>query len=255
MLGLKLISQAIRMLAGNIWVTVQITMLPLAIGYGLALGANYLLFGPEFYQIMTGAQMPVQADQKLFLGLFISLIIIVPVFCWSAVAWHRYVLLKEPPTSVLPKIHWPGIRSYFWNGVKIAFVVFLTLLPIFLLFYLFRDLILSNPFASPFMLILIMLVLFLFGLPAVLRMALVLPAAAIAKPLSLKGAWTATKGYFPALIIVTLMFAVLNWVTGQFSGPGWVNMALFAFSNWLRYALGVSVVTALYSTCIEKRAS
>lgn len=253
MLGIRLFIHALKMLFHDFGVTLRITMLPLFLGYGLAFGIIYLLFGTEFFDVMTGKLNPMQATQPFFPAMLILLVITALTYCWSAIAWHRFVLLQERPESMLPGIQWSGVGRYLWAGIKIFLVVLFVMVPVMFLFAQFRMVIFANPFAPPLMAVLIVFALLLLGATLVFRIALVLPATAIGQPISLLESWKATTGYFLALVGVVLFLAAVRGVTAVFPAAGLVGLVPVVALSWLSYALAVSVLTTLYGVCVEKR--
>lgn len=254
MLGLKLISHAFKMLFHDFGLTLRITLLPVLIGYGIAFSLVFLLFGAEVFEAMNGTLNPAEIPQKFFLASVVQLIIILPTFCWSAIAWHRYVLLQERPASLLPGFQWDGIKSYFWVGLKIALAAFVVLIPLVLIVSYFGAVWFINPLAFPLVGIAIVLVFMLSITAAYFRISLVLPAVAIGQQMSLAESWAMTKGYFPTFFVIALLLWGVNWSASLFTGPGLVNWVGFIAVNWLSYALGVSLLTTLYGVCAEKRA-
>lgn len=253
MLGLKLIGLAIGMLTSNIRAAVQITVLPLMIGYGLAFTIVYLLFGGEFFEVMSGLK-PIEDTNRLLPGFLILSILVLPTFCWSAVAWHRFVLLHERPKILLPAFRSSDIASYFWAGGRIALVGLVALTSILLALFLFGAAVFSIPVAAvPVLEFVVVAVLNFLGSVAFFRIALILPAVAINRPMTLKQSWVATRGHVTAFVVVTVFLFTLNWIISLFAEIESVNWVLYIVFTWFTYAFNVSLLTMLYATCEDKQ--
>ncbi len=249
MLGLKLFIHAFKMLFHDIWVTVRITLFPLIIGYGLAYAVMYLVTGYGYSGDLVGQVLLTGFSGTFYLGFLAALAILAFTFCWSAVGWHRFALLNEQPKAYLPVLNTPLIKAYFGAGVKLFLAMIAVAIPAMLLLFLIVRVTDGSATAR-------LVVFSIYGVllsVLALRLALVLPAASLGKPIGLRTSWEATGGIFAALVVVTIASNGLGSLAGVF-GNSAIGMVLGFFLSWLSFALGISVLTTLYGYCIEKRA-
>jgi hypothetical protein len=249
MLGIQLFFRAFKMLFHDIWVTVRLTLFPLAIGGVLIGGLLTLVFGVGGLEFEQGTFTPKDATAGIFLPSVISFAILMFVICWSAVGWHRYVLLQERPDAFLPKLNGALLGAYFWAIVRFFLVSLVILFPVVMLAMWL--LIVVGAGETTFILTISAVLIVASAL--MFRIALIIPAAAIGKPSTIRESWQATKGYFWAFVIVAFASNLLNGLAQRIEGDGFVSWALFFILYWLSFAVSISILTTLYGHCIEKR--
>lgn len=249
MLGIKLVVHAVKILFYNIWATVRLTLFPMIIGYGIAFGIVYLLAGDTVFALTEGlADGRVTPDANIYLATGLAMVVMVLAFCWAAVGWHRFVLLDEQPGALLPSFGWSYIKSYYWACIRIFLVVF----AIMFLMTLFMSVLSSVGLG----IVVIFPALFLVSIVCYVlsfRFSLILPGAAVGKPMSLVQSWNATRGQsLTFLIILVLMFG-FGILVEQFLLLGFVGTIIWAFLSWLGFAFGISILTTFYGIFVEKR--
>jgi len=248
MLGVRLFIHAFTMLFHDFWATVRLILFPLLIGVVL-IGGLFFLLGNVGATI--GANGPDETTVGFVAAILISLVIAVFVVCWSAVGWHRYVLLQERPGALLPKVNGPFLRAYLWAGVKVFLIALLLFVPVVILAVPIIPQLVNE--VNPRVFILVNVVLSIVFAAIFFRVTLIMPAAAVGNPLTIGESWKATKGYFWAFVIVAVASNALNFLANVIGGDGLVALALSLLFNLLSFAVGVSILTTLYGACIEQR--
>lgn len=178
-----------------------------------------------------------------------------------AIAWHRFVLLDEVPGPVWPRVLLMTLGSYVLRSVGLFLLLALLLslisIPMFMLG--------GSEFAAIAVFVMI-------GVPAVLalvvlnfRWSLILPAAAIGQPISMKQARRATEGKSKLILFLTLLYSILPVVIGAAVGvvrevlsaldslPLPLELALNGAMNAFLFLVGASMLTTLYGVFIEGR--
>lgn len=167
---------------------------------------------------------------------------------WLAVAWHRYVLLGEAPKGWLPK----------WHGISILwYILYLWLIALILLGL---GLIVGAPtfalafYLAPLAQILSVVVVALPMIYVWLRLAVLLPLAAIGERGTIKGAWTVTRParlpLFLLSIVLLILFAgmqILAIPENLFLIP--VLIVLY----WFVWMMTLTMFTVIYGHYVEGR--
>lgn len=176
------------------------------------------------------------------------------VATWIAVAWHRFILLEEYP-GLLPPLSVQTILPYFGKSFVIGLLLLAAVVPLSLLAGLVLTVLglSQNALAS-------LVVGFFLGLILTfiwLRLAMVLPGVAIAKPMTNREAWNATKsmsdGIFSAAAILVVFNTGVSILADFLIQPGWVYYVVIVLINWFTMMVGISLLTTLYGHLIEKR--
>jgi hypothetical protein len=191
-------------------------------------------------------------SSALSLAILILLLGFVFVSAWIAVAWHRLILLEEYP-GILPAIAGRPIWSYAGRSVLIGFLTLLAMIPAAILIGL------ASEMLGPGQPIVGLLAGFLLGtfLSFIwLRLAIVLPATALGRPLTISAAWAATAPLSNAILTASAILVGLNVgvavITGAiFQGP--VGVFVDIIVNWTTLMVGTSILTTLYGVVVEKR--
>lgn len=179
---------------------------------------------------------------------------------WIAVAWHRYVLMDEMPDSALPPFDGRRILAYFGYSLLIGVIIVGVGIVVFVpLGVLAAGM--SNGHIGAALLSGVIITFIGYFIVAVVayRLAPILPASAIDKPIKLGDAWAATRGawgailglaFLSALCVVALEFGT-TWVILNISR--WAGIALSLVVSWVELIVGVSIITTLYGVYVEKR--
>ncbi len=199
---------------------------------------------PDF----AGGEVPTSLDgvaQNFFLGL-----LAVIASLWIAVAWHRYVLAEEHPQGWVPRWHGSNMLSYLGRSILIAIIVVLGVtvaaLPVGLLAAMLPGLAGLIAFA-------------LIGFAGYLffRLGVMLPAAAVGRPIKLGEAWEATKADPGAIFVLALIVigtSLLIQLPSLVGGSGTIiDLVYRLVTGWFATIIGISVLTTLYGHYVEGR--
>ncbi len=252
MLGWKIFLHSFRMVFGNLRQVLQITVGPAIIGtlvlFGLALvfGAT----GNLSDQMVSGFASGSPENVSPIFG-FLTLVVVAAVMGWIAVSWHRFVLLEEYPEGFLPVFRSDRVIAYILRILLIGVIAVIAFLPTGLVFAALGEGLIA---VSTILLVVYAIVLAV----CFFRIAIILPAAALGEPLSIRNAWkktTGTTGSIIALMIVAvvfqfcaeLVFSILLFIPV-------LGLLLFLFFMTLVLPMiNVSVLTTMYGIFVEGR--
>lgn len=188
-------------------------------------------------------------------GVLLLLAVTLVTGLWIAVAWHRYVLRVEEPTSIVPEFHGRQLLSYLGRSLLIGVIL---VVPAALLATLagivFKAFAPGLGIGASFVASLIVLVPIIL---VTLRLSPMLPAAALGEKLGIRDAWTSTEGATTEFLGLALIASVASFLIDL---PLFVLMnvvpvaMLWAFAAaWVKMMVGASVLTTVYGHYIEKR--
>ena len=176
-------------------------------------------------------------------------------FVWIAVAWHRYVLLDEMPDGQFPAFNGSRLFSYGLYSLGIGLLALVVGAVVGAVAGLVFAIV-------PVLLFVAALAAMAAALVVFYRLAPVLPATAVGRPLTFGTAWEATKGASSAIIVLAIVSAVASFVIDLpamvLSMGGSIGSTLALLwtlgTDWLRMLVGVSILTTLYGHYVEGRA-
>jgi hypothetical protein len=209
------------------------------------------------------------------------------ITAWIAIAWHRFILLKEP-VGLLPDVFPRAIAQYIPRALLIAVILFIFKYFMGLgLFEAQQWVLFKEPFVLRFSwmaensryisdsigLVTTILVLVLITLPLTyvwLRVALIFPAIAIGRQISIMSAVSSTVRHRWTIFCVTASILVLAFcailVTSRdavdfvyrllFENRYYFSLALKIIHyvvGWFFFMLSLSILTTLYGHVIEGR--
>jgi hypothetical protein len=187
-------------------------------------------------------------------GILLSILLQIIAFTWIAVAWHRYMLLGELGSSMLPA--WRGnlIWSYFAKSLLIGLLMVIAMIIPMMILTLLTVAGLLSP--SAFALI-VPIVLAMLATYISLGVSLVLPGVALQKPMGFGKAWTVTKPLAGQIALLALFImavsTLLHLVTNGLATLPVLAMILSFFVGWAVLMLSVTVLTTLYGHLVEGR--
>ena len=186
----RILGQAVRLVLRNLLMALRISVGPLVLLTIVTQGTGQLMSGGFF----DGGTM-------LLLDILSALIL-----SWVAVAWHRFILREEGQTNLLPPIAGPEIFQHLgWSVVLGLGSMVLGWAVDPLLWTIFAPLGGWSANLGP-PLVLLLLLSYL-GL----RFGLVLPAAALGRPMTLPGSWEVTRPLaWPILGLALINVAALG---------------------------------------------
>lgn len=250
MSGWKIFTYAIRKLTDNLPDALRISVGP----YLTQVAAQ--LYVVQKFGILG---VPVEPEQMTmpdgFLGAMLLLMIVTLVSSlWIAVAWHRFVLLKEEPGAILPSWHGAEILRYFGWSIVIGLILALA----GFLLGLVAGLVVIPLAASAPSIATIIMTIVVGGPVAILfyRFGLKLPAVATGHELSLGDAWARTENSIGTLLQLAVI-AILGGLAVQLPSTlnpdpaSTINVVYSLVVNWIVMMIGVSILTTLYSHFVD----
>lgn len=249
MQGFSVVFFAVWAMVTNMGATLRLTVLPWTIVIATAFAALELSVGAgeRVFQL-------VRPTQALALAGFSPIVIVTHfvlfmVGCWVGVSWHRHILLKEQANRLLPRRNSAAVHTYLPSAVKFTVLAAAMFLMInWLMIPLIPQLGLTGgggKIAS--ILVNAMLV------SLVLRLGLVLPAAAIGKPMSMEQSWDATRGYSGPVFAIALVVVQLVDLTHLLQCSSVADCVLRLMGAWAGLVLTLGALTVLYGVRVQGR--
>ena len=194
MKGWHIFLHSVQMVLRNLHPALQIGLVPIVL---MAILSTVLTSSTGLSLDMLGNEQMMRTafenGQINIGGLLLFACISVFFTLWIFVNWHRYVLLEEYPTGWIPPLRLDRILTYFGKSLMIGLAMAVMLVPLGLAFLL-------GPIGA---------LLFVLGAFFVVvtgyRWFLLLPAAAIGDPLSMREAWDKTRGASGGIILMLVL--------------------------------------------------
>lgn len=248
MKGLSIFLHSVRLVLNNLDVALRVSAVLYLVSAIVELYVA-LNFTPQLEAFDPDAG--VNLDPSVIPAFFLSFAVALVTATWIAVAWHRYVLLEEVPVGWLPKWHGGAFLSYIWRSVLLAFVVvgaaMISMIPIGLLGTIL-------PLLAPVFPLFSVAI----GAYVFFRICPVLPAAAIGSPMTMSGAWAATRGAGGAIlglvlisVAASLVLQVPQWLSDNPTGA--VSLLYGVVITWIATMIGISVFTTFFGHYVEGR--
>ncbi|GLO72185.1 hypothetical protein MACH17_37020 [Phaeobacter inhibens] len=247
MIGWKLFLHSVSMVQRNVPQLMRLFLVPALIVLAIA----YLAIGGLLGDIGLQAR---GFDGNMFFSVLWRIVglwlVIGLIGTWTVVAWHRYILLEEHPRGWLPVLHKVEVGNYILGLIKLLFIA--------MLFYGILGFI-GSVLVQSIGMVGLYLLLAAGALIAIFmyRFALILPAAALGKPIGVSESLALTTGAFGTLFVLGLCLFSLQLVAELilFLVADAVLIAIvldIAFSVVLAI-LNISALTTLYGYYVEKR--
>ncbi len=247
MKGFQLFLHSVKQVFGNMGAAVRISGLL----FMVQIAASVFLGGAA---MVPGGAAGRGAEGYMILPLIVTLI----TGLWIAVAWHRYVLIVEEPTSIVPAFHGHQLLSYLGYSLLICLIL---IIPAVLLGALagiiFKALYSMGAALGVVGSLIATLVILVPVMVIALRLSPVLPAAALGEGLGIRGAWASTEGAAPDFLSLALIAGLASFL---------IDLPLFAFmslmplamlwaflTSWVKMMVGASILTTVYGHYIQKR--
>jgi hypothetical protein len=250
MKGMQIFQHSLRQITNNLAAALKIS------GglYLIETVINLLLGAP---MMGSGGMGPGMMGGGAAFGILVASIASLFIAVWIAVAWHRYVLLAEEPTAVLPPFLGDKIGAYFFKALLIGIVVVV----VGVIIGMIVGLVAMPMFSAGLGLIGMLFFALLVQVPLIflgLRMATALPGAAIDVDHGFLAGWEATSDDWQSILQLSVIMALALWVLnllGVFVF-GWVPLLARIWQfviGWPVTMVGLSVLTTLYGHYIQKR--
>ncbi|MBO6601642.1 hypothetical protein [Boseongicola sp. H5] len=259
--GYQLLRHVVQQVFGNLGQAARLTLLLTILPYALTVALVTSLAGPDLMamdQTAPGYHEEVERFEAYLLEnagtvlLYVLLLLAVSVisYAWAAVGWHRYVLLEERGGLLLPNWNWSFVGRYLWAAFRIFVIILLIAVAFSVLSVVIRAFT-----ESPSIFGFLSLGVTIGFLWVVTRIGLILPSAALGKPMGLGESWSLTRPVSGAIllpiIVIPIVFALLNGVL-QFVPL--IGLVLVFFVLWLQLLVNLALMTTLYGNLVEGRA-
>lgn len=244
MKGLHIIRHSIQMILRNLLDILRLGLIPVAVVVGSVAALFALVFAT------ASEQGPGAGATLLFIAVFL---IAVACSLWFIVNWHRFVLLEDYPKGWIPPFHGDRMASYVGHALMLSLIMFLAMIPLFLSQLFLAQV--GSVFVASGGVAIFFLVMSVLGM----RLSVILPAAAIGKPLTLKDAFHVTKGANWTICVVMFLLAgchfVVSILIGLLSAGQMAALALVLAVPVQLFLtiLPVSILTTLYGHYVEGR--
>lgn len=212
-----------------------------------------LLLGAQMMGAGMGGEMAMRGAAGGLLGGLISL----AAGVWIAVAWHRYVLLSEEPTAVLPPFMGDKMGAYFLKALLIG----IALLVMAMILGMIAGLIATPLFSMGAGVIGLLVISLVVQVPLIflgLRLAAALPGAAIGVDHGFLAGWEATKDDWRSILQLAVIMALAMWVVNLLGFFVFGRIPVLAqlwqlVIGWPVMMVGLSILTTLYGHYVQKR--
>lgn len=202
----------------------------------------------------TGPMTASEVDGATALTALGTVVVYLFVIAWVAVGWHRFVLLEDYP-GMVPRLQGLPVLAYAGRAVVVALLLMLAAVPAIL--------VLGGAAAavglggSPAAAVLISFVAGVLFTYLWLRIALVLPATAVGRPMAIREAWEVSgrvsQEILQATFIVVALNAFATILTQALFGIGPLALVANLAVSWLTLMVGTSLLTTLYGHLVEGR--
>ncbi|WP_253286153.1 hypothetical protein [Ruegeria sp. HKCCD6157] len=186
-----------------------------------------------------------------FVFVVVLLAVMFVTMFWIAVSWHRFILMEEYPTGILPTFRFDRILAYFGRFLMLGILMVIAYIPMGLVAAA-----LGEGLAG--LSIILMIAYSVFLVVCFYRLSIILPAAAIGNPISLGEAWNNTSGVSGAILLL-LLVAFLFQVLVQLAFAALAIIPVLGvlltvfFGTLILPMINVSIFTTMYGVFIEKR--
>ena len=247
-MGARLVIHSFQLLIRNFADALKVSVFPIVVGVLLGIAA-FSVSGitPEVIMMasVTGSLPP-----GGLLALLFVLIMMLFVFSWIAVGWHRFVLLEEYPGYV-PAVTGRPIWPYVLRTMGLALLLLLVMA------------VLSGVLGMVLPVVQGAALHLVSGLLAIvmtyiwLRVALVLPAIAVEQPMRLREAWSASEVLSGPIFGASAILVALNFVVGlaqtYYLPSGFLGQVIGISVTWVTLMVGTSILTTLYGHIVQNR--
>lgn len=245
--------RAIMLIVDDLGAALRISALPYAVFTGVSVwlaGTLDLAAIAQMEPDAMAAALPAGLAWRILLAALVSL----AAFLWIAVAWHRYVLLREGGDGWIPPLEGRLLLGYLGRLLLISLIVLAAVMIVTVAI---------APFAPGVSVALSIIV----GMVLFYRLGLILPAGAIGRPITVAEAWRASQGQSGTVVLVALMTSALSFLfelpalldaSGTagtvVASPGPIGFVYDLVVTWILLMLGVTVLSTLYGHFVEGRA-
>ncbi|MFU1681706.1 hypothetical protein [Phaeobacter piscinae] len=247
MIGWKLFLHSVSMVQRNVPQLLRIFLVPALIGLAIA----YLAIGGLLGDVGLQAR---GFDGDMFFSVLwriVGLWLVIGVICaWTAVSWHRYVLLEEHPQGWIPAFR---AKEALWYFLRLLQLVVIGSVVYGVAMFVGIALISGMGMVGLAFLLVIAALIAVF----MYRLVLILPAAALGKPIGVSESLELTTGAFGTLFILALCLLGLQLLS-ELILYLLIDAVLISTILQLIFSVGlavlnISALTTLYGYYVEKR--
>ena len=248
-MSLRILLHSYRMIANNPSEVFRIAFMPWIATIILLFVSSLVRFGVLLPQASDIAGNPMSSIGTFLISL-VSIIGFLCIYLWLIVGWHRFILLGEGPNRFFPNWHGDKNLAYFLCCLMIALTL---IIPMIISGFIIGSIGVHGGVA---ILVIVSFGLNLFVSFIVMRISLILPAAAIGERMKISESWHATDGQSMTIFKLALTLAIMFTVVGTFINAMAGNTFGVLFGQLINGLFGlysVSIITTLYGLIIEKR--
>jgi hypothetical protein len=247
-MGWEIVKHSFAMLWRNLGNALRISLGPLAVAILLSvaiIGVLQVSAARVAFEFASGTMSPNVGFAVLLLAF-----LYVVVSAWIAVSWHRFILLEEYP-GLLPALAGRPVLPYVGKTFLLGLVMILVMIPAIIVIALLSGL--FGPTSGLFSILGVGLALYFSYMW--LRLGLVLPATAVARPMGITDSWRSTAPYANAILGTGALLILLNTGVSLVSSilPAALTLVLDVIVSWVTVMVGTSVLTTLYGVIVERR--
>lgn len=249
MLALSILKHAFLQVVGNLRQLVNISLLPILVQF---FGTIFVVF--TFMRGMEG-----ESGAPGFFAIALVVAVLMLPFVWTAVNWHRYVLLNEPQ-PIFPNLPLNALIRYIVTGILIGLLI---VVPGIVAVAIVQALAQMLGVGGMIFTLAFGLALMLAILVISLRLSTAFPGAAIGTPNPIATAWRETAGYNRTFLLLSILMILLQLPVNLLeyipigpTTPAIVSIFLSLLTIvvlWIYMFISLSVLTTLYGHFVEKR--
>ncbi len=256
MLGVKILFKSLSQIYYNLSDALKLTGPLFLVMIALNVSVSYFMLGVLSLQDIQGlknAEELVLTPEYWFTILILILVNVV-FSAWISVLWHRYMLLSERPSDLMPPFRSQVIVAYILATLRVFLVLLAAIIPAMVLLAIFAvtGLMSTGVGIVGFGFIFTAYVFYIS-----LRISLVLPSRAIGKAMPIGESWHKTGSTGNAIIVVGILMGTGAYIGQMIGQTVFTNGALLQVFNlvigWFFVMVSVTILTTLYGYLVEGR--
>lgn len=215
--------------------------------------------------VLGAISISLSGSSFIYIALAVSFIAAIYIGSIIAIGWHRFCLLGEEPKSWLYMPPTERTTSYILTSIKLILIAIIVAVVVFGVIFAILSIfsfLLISAYGAIFAAILPFIIQVVIG-AYLAGIALILPASALKRPLTLKQAHASTMANFGTLLVLSIgytvlsiLYSVLLNVFGFVNTPGpldlsWIVFLIFVvFTAWFSFIFGIGYISELYGTLV-----
>lgn len=267
----QIVLHTFRMIFGNFGQALRVSIGPFVLLIVVAIGLAASVGFP-----LDPANAAIEDFSNMSPAVGFLPIILIPlmlfVFGWVAVSWHRFILLEEY-AGILPQVKDRPIWRYVGKSIGLALLIAIIAIPLFAILgpLAGRDIadavgdatavavgsVPEIPFGVQMKWLIINMIVTIPLTYLSLRWGIALVGTALGKPLGFVEAWGKSQSVAGVLFGIVILLLLINLVPQLVSlalaGVPALQMVIDVAMTWLSMMLGISILTTLYGHVIEER--